>query len=63
MHPDSMAVVPEIPQSLSTVHSFGQRQEVIGRLFTSDTFFRKLRATCRQREYKFFPPFFSLFLG
>ena len=26
MHPDSMAVVPEIPQSLSTVHSFEQRQ-------------------------------------
>jgi hypothetical protein len=26
MHPDSMAVVPEIPQSLSTVHSFAQGQ-------------------------------------
>ena len=26
MHPDSMAVMPEIPQSLSTVHSFAQGQ-------------------------------------
>jgi hypothetical protein len=26
MHPNSMAVVPEIPQSLSTVHSFEQGQ-------------------------------------
>jgi hypothetical protein len=25
-HPDGMAAVPEIPQSLSTVHSFEQRQ-------------------------------------
>jgi len=26
MHPDGMAAAPEIPQSLSTVHSFAQGQ-------------------------------------
>jgi hypothetical protein len=29
MHPDSMAVVPEIPQSLSTVHSLKQGEQQI----------------------------------
>ena len=41
MHPDSMAVVPEIPQSLSTVHSFEQdrRSDALEK-------WRKLMAEC-----------------
>jgi hypothetical protein len=37
MHPDGMAAVPEIPQSLSTVHSFAQGQAEPGITMCADT--------------------------
>jgi uncharacterized protein YjbI with pentapeptide repeats len=40
MHPDSMAVVPEIPQSLSTVHSFAQGQDLSGANLSEVNLFR-----------------------